>query len=67
MLNYTVNFVVRDWIYVSVKADSQEQAIDDAKKIVDSSGYKDKRIDIMDGNIEFAGITLEDVINQIGN
>jgi len=65
MQKYTVYFVVKDWVEVQVKSESQENAIEQAHEIVRKSIYKDKRIVIVDGNEKFAGITLNDVVDVI--
>ena len=65
MARFTVNFVVRDWITIDVSAESEEAAKTTALKKIENSGYKDKAIDIVDGKTEYAGITLNDIIDQL--
>lgn len=67
MSQFTVYYIVKDWVEVVVSTDSEEEAKKIALKRVDSSGYKDKTIDIVDGNTEYAGIVLTDVTNQVNN
>ena len=64
MTDYTVSFIVTDWIETSVKANSQEEAVKIAKDRIEQSDYKDKRITINDGRTEFAGISIVNVINK---
>ena len=64
MTNYSVSFIVTDWIKTSVKAGSQEEAIKIAKDRIEKSDYKDKRININNGKTEFAGINITDVLNK---
>ena len=65
MSKYTVNFIVRDWITIDVSAETEDAAKEVALKKVNKSGYKDNAIDIVDGKTEYAGITLNDVIDLI--
>lgn len=62
-MNYTVYFVVKNWLSIDVKAETQEKAVEIAKKRI--NGYP-KGIDCVDGSIEFAGIMLNDVTKGIG-
>ena len=65
MSQFTVYYVVRDWVEVKVAAQDEKTAKEIALKKVEESGYKDKAIDIVDGKTEFAGITLNDIIDQL--
>lgn len=65
MAKFTIYYVVRDWITVNVTAQDEKTAKEIALKKVNSSGYKDKAIDILDGKTEYAGIVLNDIIDQL--
>lgn len=62
-MQYTVYFVIRDWIETTVEAETQEKAIEKAKKRV-ASAYSNN-IRCVDGKTEFAGILLDDVTNTV--
>lgn len=65
MSRFTVNFVVRDWVTVDVAAENEETAKKVALEKIEKSGYKDSAIDIVDGVTEYAGITLNDIIDKL--
>lgn len=65
MPQYTVYYVIKDWLEVKVNAENEEQARKISKKKMDDVTYKDKAIDTVDGTTEFAGIVLNDVTDQI--
>lgn len=66
MSNYTVNFVVKEWVEIQVKAESQEQAINNARETVrKDKGYRNKRIVIIDSNVVYAGVIDNDIISEI--
>lgn len=65
MSKFTVYYVVRDWVTVDVTAQDEKTAKEITLKKVNSSGYKDKAIDITDGKTEYAGIVLNDIIDKL--
>ena len=65
MKNYSVSFIVTDWVETNVKATSQEEAIKIAKDRIEKSDYKDKRITINDGTTEFAGLSILDMLDKL--
>jgi len=65
-MNCNVKFLVREWISVEIKkAASPEDAIKQATEIVAKSPFRDKRIEIIDGNEEYQGIDLNDVLKNL--
>ena len=66
MSNYTVNFVVKEWVDIQVKAQSEEQAIDAARGMLHKDpGYRNKRITIIDCKIVYAGAVNNSIIDTI--
>jgi hypothetical protein len=57
--NYSVDFMVKQWIEVYVKADSEEQAKELARKMVDNN----KGLTIIDEVTECAGVRNMDILH----
>jgi len=63
MANYTVNFVIRDWVEVNVDAKDESEAKEKAEKIVNNCYKKD--IITVDGKTEYVGVTNLSIINEV--
>ena len=63
-MKYSVKFLIKDWVEVTVTDSSQEKAIEQAEKEIDK-GYKSKGVTCIDSSTKFAGIDLIDVIDEL--
>lgn len=64
MKNYTVYFLIKDIVSITVSAESDEKAKEKAEKYINKELYK-TGIDCVDGKTKFAGFNIDEVWEEI--
>ena len=64
MTNYTVDYVKKFWVEINVKADSEEEAKEIAKGIIDDVSITGgRKVGVLDYTNDYAGVRDMDVLN----
>lgn len=64
MKSYTVDYAVKSWVEINVKANSEEEAKEIAKEIIDTVKCTGgRRVNVVDSTYDYAGVRDNDVLN----
>lgn len=66
MKNFSVDYVVPAWIEINVKADTEEEAKEMAKKEIEKIRWKlTRKMSVIDYSLKYSGLRDTDTLNEV--